>query len=675
MKTALVPLLAFALSIPAAAQNATPIFSPTAARAVLNSPDVREGLEALKTSARLRDRPLRRLGFEDGGVCVAPVPISGTDIDMHRSLFVHDAATLTAGNFSLRRTLTKLRDDVSGSVVGQTPESIFRQFLDSQNDAANAQTTGNALCSDNNGKINGYPLNTCPRPEGLEASGTFVDIANRIDNDYKPIALVNRIDLADKGWKNCGEHRIVYGKSVSGSKNFFIFEGVLPNPRPGCRSGCRAVLEFWVDLSTDVSPSSRAAKLENFFFNGITGFEPVIKSTHYTSGTSSAYGGSASGQIRTNQFLSGRGGTGPWTLKEFKTLLSCAGGRCDFDILPTAPKVNPYGVLWDRDVATGTVPPLPRENRVATPIAGLAALAAAFQGEVAAQVTAARLGNPDINSISYEVAHNKNSAESQSGLDLSQQIDFYGRNFALASDATFRSRLDTLAAGVGLTGRQIVNRATANSCAGCHRPGFFGLTSPNDIGPGMSWPLALAFVHVDANTVSLAAMPDFDPANFGGNVNGSNISPALLDVFLPARKSNLTSVANQDVCDCLPAASALAPRPRPTRIVKLSIDSIRSDIAAVDKRFADPASGRVADPRKLVEEKRAILDKAQTARDKALLDAGLDVRPVVGRVTPVNLGAERPSPDRLRALKAAKLAELVKAEPPRESVTGSFRPH
>lgn len=680
MRTPLHALLATWLAAPllVAAADTAPLFNPAAARAVLAKPDIRRGTDTLRNTALLRNNLIRRSGFEDGSVCTAPVPISGADVDIHRSLFVHDAATLTAGNFSLRRTLTKLRDDVAASVPGATPESIFQQFMDTQNDTAHAATAGNALCSDNDGKINGYPLNKCPRAEGSEAAGATTDIANRIDNDYHPVALVNRIDLADKGWKNCGEHRIVYGKVVGGfSKNFIIFEAVLPNPKPGCRSGCRDVIDFWVDLSADASPASRAAKLETFFYGGIPGFEPVVKTTHYTSGVASTYGGSASGQIRTNQFLSAPGpGLGPWTLKEFKTFLSCTGGTCDYDILPISPKVNPYGVLWNRDVATGTVPPLPPDNGFATPIAGLAALAAAFQSEVAAQVTLARLGNPDMNAITYEVALDKNSAESQS---QSPVIDHYPNQFASAADASFRTNLDTLAAGVGLTGAQVVNRAMANSCAGCHLPNGFGLTTANAIGPGMSWPSALTFVHVDVNVppISLAAMPEFNAANFGGNANGHNISPALLTTFLPAREANLVSQANDTVCDCVPKPSVLGARDlnATVRVLRSNEPKMRAQLADAEKRFAAKSNVGRDDYRAYFAEKKAILARGQAARDKELATAGLAVERVVEKVQPVTLAAARPAARELRALKVRTLQELVKSEPPRESVTGSFRPH
>lgn len=646
---------------------------------VLKRKEVTQAVARLKTLELERVKIFRRAGFEDGLACVAPVPIAAPDVDIHRTLFVHDAATLTAGNFGLRRTLQKLATDVSASVPGTTPESIFRQFMDTQNDTVNQVTPGKPHCNDADGKINGFPFNKCPRPEGGEAVGTNADVAARIDNDYKPIALVNRIDLADKGWRNCGEHRVVYGRNNGGAKNLVIFEAVLPNPKPGCRSGCRDVIEFWLDLSSDPNPASRAAKLQTFYFTGLPGFQPVVLTSHYSSGVSSVYGGSGSGQIRTNQFLFRTGmGQGPWTLKEFKTFLGCAGKACEYDILPNTVKVNPYGLLWNRDVATGAVvPALPPANVYATPIAGLATLATNFQADVLAQVTIDRLANPDLNSVSYEVKQDKDGAESQSQAPV---IDQYRNQFASAADATFRTSLDAVALPFGLTGAQVVSRATANSCAGCHLPNGFGLTAPNAVGPGMSWPSALAFVHVDTPpTVSLAAEPGFDPAQFGGNVQGFNISPALLTSFLPARRTNFVDLANRDVCDCVPKADILFPNkdllPKRREILDLSSRQVKALIAAASKNFSAKPLLKAGDGRRLLMEQRAIIAKAEVLRNAELEKVGMKLEALPLGSEPVSLGNEKLSGDQLKKAKMDKLRELVDAEPPRETITGSFRAH
>lgn len=652
----------------ARAQEGEPNFD----RTVLNL-TVFAASASLSKLAALRRQLRRQLEFEDGSACITPVPIAAPSIDVHRTLFVHDDATLSARDFSLRRTLKKLSDDVSTVVPGTTPETIFRQFLDTQNDTPNQVTAGKPHCDDSNGKINGYPLNKCPRPEGIQATGMDAEITSRIDNDYKPLALVNRIDLADKGWKNCGEHRIVYGTN-SGGKNLIIFEAVLPNPKPGCRSGCRDVIDFWLNLSSDPDPASRASKLEKFYYqdNFAPGFTAVVHTNHYSSGVSSVYGGTGSGQIRTNQFLFRSGmERGPWTLKEFKTLVSCAGGSCDYDIMPISVKVNPYGVLWNRDVASGAVEPeLPPENTYATPISGLAALAASFQADVLAQVTLDRLANPDLTSITYEVKPDYDAAESQSQEPV---IDHYPRQFNSAADASFKNGLNTLAAAFGLTGAQIVNRATANSCAGCHLPNGFGLTGPNAIGPGVRWPSALDFVHVNTlPMISLTGEAGFDPAQFGGNTQGFEISPALLDVFLPARRITLTDLANMDVCNCVPKPGVLMTNraliPNLESILSRFSSQLKDQLASARKDFD-------GDEQQLFLQQRSIIAKSEAARDAELEKAGLKLPSPVAKIQTLEPGKEKLSEAERLRLKTEKLMALIAAEPPRETITGSFRSH
>lgn len=664
-------VVAIALAGAAHSQTSSPVAAKVKTRI-----DIRQGQTEIAKLASTRLGLIRALGFEEGGSCVAPMPISEPSIDPHRSLFVHDAATLGAANFSLQRTLQKLSDDVVASVPAVTPQAIFRQLWDTQNDAASAVTPGNPHCSDNNGKIGAYPHNKCPRAEGDEAIGTDAQITTRMAG-YQPVALVNRLDLAGAGWKNCGEHRIVYGKSGGGiSKNLIIFEAVLPNPKPGCRSGCRDVVEFWVDLSSDPNPASRAAKLETFFYTGLPGFSPVVHTNHYSSGVGTIYGASGSGQIRTNQFLSNAAsGQGPWTLKEFKTLLSCSGGSCDYDLMPIGVKTNPYGVLWNKDVANGSAPSPTPANPFDTPIAGLAALAAAFQNEVMAQVTPDRLANPDINSISYEVKADKNSAESQS---QGPTIDQYRSQFNAAADASFRTSLNTAGSGFGLTGDQVVNRALANSCAGCHLPIGFQLTAPNSIGPGQSWPPALPFVHVDIESRIFGAADGFDPAQFAGNVNAFNISPALLGTFLPARRTVLATNANEEVCDCVRKPGPLVPArlDRFREIMAKSSTEVRGLLDGVQKSTLAKSGVSAEDQARFMAQSKAVLARAEAARNDELKRLGVAfAEPQSLRATSVVLAREKLSGPALSAAKSAAVQKIVAAEPPRMSITGSFRSH
>lgn len=643
---------------------------------------IAQGRAALERLNRERLILSRSLGFEDGAMCVAPPPVATTDLDIHRSLLVHDMETLIPGNpgttrFPLRRTLQKLADDVAATAPGTTPVSIFRQMWDTQNDATSAVTAGNPHCSDHDGKVGAYPLNRCPRNEGQEAVGTDAEVAAHIDA-FMPLALVNRLDLAAAGWRNCGEHRIIYGHGATGvsPKNFMIFEAVLPNPKPGCRSGCRDVIEFWVGLSSDSDPASRAAKLEAFFYNGLPGFSPVVQISHYSSGTSSVYGSSGGGQIRTNQFLSGSGfEPGPWTLKEFKTLLSCNGGGCDFDILPINVSTNPYGVLWNKDVANGAAPTPPDANPYATPVANLATRAAAFQNELLAQVTPARLANPDLNSISYEVRPDKNAAESQSELP---PLDHYRDQINLATDPGLRMSLQSAGTAHGLSGEQLVNRALANSCAGCHSPDRFGLTAPNAIGPGMSWPDSSGFFHVSNWNKLFSTAEGFDAAHFNGNWSARIISPALQNVFLPARRTTLASLANEPVCNCVrkPGLLSQGQLGEIRDLLDRSKAVVTRDLANIRKATLGKIELKPDDVSRYMAQSKARLAQAETAHNDALKQWGVpfDDRPLT-QVTATTLSIDKLEGAALRSAKAAALQKMGTAEPPRQTITGSFRAH
>lgn len=621
-------------------------------------------------------------GFKDGDVCTTPFPVSTTQIDPHRSLMVHDSETLSdsAVDFSLERTLGMMASQVTVDVPGTTAASMFQQLWDTQNHSSSAVIGPGVHCDDNGSTINGFPVNNCPRAEGNEAAAANLSTQMA---EYLPTALVNRIDLSHKGWKNCGEHRIIYGKRGDGiQKNLIIFEAVLPNPFPGCRSGCRDVVEFWANLSNDTDPASRAIKLEDFFYNGLPGFSPVVNVNHYNSSASASfYGASESGQIRTNQFLQS-----PWLLKEFKTQTTCISGSCDFDIVPISVKGNPYGELWNQDIANAGSPSIP----------GLDVLATDYQADTLAQVTDTFLGNPDINAFSYAVDANKNAADSNSQGGF--QEDNYRRQMIdLSADNTFENDIDNAGSllSTPLTKQQIANRATALSCAGCHQPGSFSLTSPNSIGPGQSWPNALSFVHVDVDpNHNLNSMTGFDVAMFNGNPDGFNISPALLDVFLPAREDNLVTEYNKDICNCEPNLINII-LPEFGFIFRkqlVFIDAVKSlinpeiqerakkELLIEEERFNSIRKPTIEDIKKSMQIRKNIIamvdnDMLENPDLKSLNSTLTRSVKILEKVFVDKEKLENLSKDELGELKANLAQELSKQFPPRETVNGSFRTH
>ncbi len=76
--------------------------------------------------------------------------------------------------------------------------------------------------------------------------------------------------------------------------------------------------------------------------------------------------------------------------------------------------------------------------------------------------------------------------------------------------------------GSTLTVNNVLDRATTQTCAGCHQ-----VSNGAALGGGLTWPSSATFVHVDEQ---------------------SNLSPALTTTFLPKRKSVLEAFIN-DRCD------------------------------------------------------------------------------------------------------------------------------
>ena len=605
-------------------------------------------------------------------VCLPSPPTSPADIDPHRSLMVHDLSTLTARDFSLKRTMDQLASQVVAQVPGTTGASIFRQFWDTQNPAAQAITTG-PRCSDAGGTLNGLPHACRPRnagEEGNEAVGTDASINTRMSGSfdrfsgYVPLALVNRLDLAHEGWRNCGEYRIVYGEilALPGARNLIIFEGVLPNPTPGCRSGCKPVMQMWKSLSAMTSASDRAAKLEEFFYTGLPGFRPVVHVDHYSSkGATGAYGASGSGQIRTNQFAT----TSRWMLKEFKTVLNCSSTPCKFEIVPIPVKINPWGTLWNEDIANSVNP--------------LSGAASAFQGSALAQT--AQLGDPTLMRIGYSVSPPHNAPQSFSQAPIAPPFgtpsslppfdvwhDQYLTQFNAATGpiSTFRTGLQSGAAVHGLTATQLVKRASAQSCAGCHQPSAFGLLTANSIGPALTptgttvtnWPNSLGnFVHMETMPQALTELST--PA-FASN-QGHALSPALRDVFLPDRKNFLVDQLNAITCPCTHRFTTLPTDLREPAFKRQ--DALLEQLVPQATAWQSFLSERLARTRTLTLAESLKLDAQRASISEQQEKSLAEMRKALGMPS-IAIG---PSPQ--------PVTREVTLEPARRTTSGSFRTH
>jgi hypothetical protein len=419
------------------------------------------------------------------GTATPPVPL-----DVRRSLAVTEKSILA--RFGGRRVFTHLVAGHGGS--GFTPEQLFRQLWDTQNPApGQPDLPGMPHCTDNGNSLNGFPY-VCRPSEGRQAQpGALIHL-----DSYAAVGLYNRFDLASVDGTSCGEYRIVLARLpfTPGNRNFIIFEAALPNPRPELgQEGCRPVADFWAALSTEPDPALRATRLESFYFTGLPGFAPVVSPDHYGNNPRGL------GQVRTNQFLQNGPTTPqvPWLMREFKLVRDCATlPSCTLKFVPATVKTNPFGGLFN---PASTHPK-----------------AAAFQSHFVGQVAGLALN--DLNRFNYQVPDVFNAGQNNSQVPGVE--DDYLAQFG-PGPSPFHEAIGQELARLGspLTPRDIVARAQALSCGGCHQR-----NSGRPVGGGLTWPASANFVH------STETDDPADPTRFG-------ISPALRDQLLPLRRTVL----------------------------------------------------------------------------------------------------------------------------------------
>jgi hypothetical protein len=425
--------------------------------------------------------------------------VQAISVDVHRSLVVTEQSILS--RFSLQRVLAQLA--AQSGVSGLTALQLFQQWWDTQNPAPGIYAGPH--CDDTVdaygvSTLNGYPYLCRAGAEGAQA--TCDPFAASSSCAYIPIGLFNRFDQAPENGAHCGEYRVVYAKqsgvTSTSDRNLLIFEAVLPNPHPqqGLK-GCQQIVDTWGDLSNVSSSSARADALEAFYFDGQGNIGPVISIANFGDNALGA------GQIRTNQFSNTTTG---WSLREFKLLRSCAGQACSaLRFVPVSNKNNAFGPLF----AAASLP-----------------AAAPFQSFFPSQVAA--LAAASVTQLDIGVSDTFNTGQSQASGATALEMK-YPEHFGAAPSglrSAIQAQLTTL--GSSLTPDEIVVRAQALSCAGCHR-----LNNNAALGGGLTWPESLGFTHVTERETEVVA-----------GETRFRLSYALESFFLPARKAILEEFLN-----------------------------------------------------------------------------------------------------------------------------------
>jgi hypothetical protein len=439
-------------------------------------------------------------------------PGSAVSVDPRRSLMVTDQSILASFTF----------DEFMTRVASQSPTPISKQALFNQWWDTNNRKPGlgmGAHCDDNldsNGQptMNGFQIQ-CPRAEGAQATVTDTFDPNS-NNSYIPIALVNRFDLASNpalGGTDCGEYRIIFAKKSgttdTHNRNMLVFEGVLPNPNPNGHdlSGCVPVARFWASLSAISDPTQRAAQLHSFYYDGLPGFQPIVRAASYGNSTPHA-----TGQVRTNQFMQSN-----WMLRQYR--LQVVNNVLQFVPMPAGS--NPEGLLFNETISN------PKSSDFRSAFVNLVS----------------SLAINDINRINMNAlsaTFDAFDSDEQDPMKTNYADQFVSSpNFA----ASIQAQLDASGNPQGLTAADIVARAQTTSCAGCHQ-----LSNNKNLGGGLVWPASLGFAHTAENQTETA------PDGPSGALRYL-ISPALKQLFLPRRQDVI-----QTFLDGQPSSQAQALR-------------------------------------------------------------------------------------------------------------------
>jgi hypothetical protein len=385
----------------------------------------------------------------------------------NRSLVENDPAIINDARFSLARVFERIRATTPSEYTVPTAREMFSQLFAAYGRGADADVRGYGLKQRNaEAQLGTYDPFT---PEGLH---------------FKPVAVFNRFDLSNAKADTCGESRIVYWMErapVTGRSSVIIELHTPPVYDDHGKATCTPIADFWASLSTEPSPDARAAMLDNYYFNGLPGMP-------YAPASARGAGWDGFGQLRANNFI----GNVQWNLREAKWQGSCNGPNCSAGFAIADTKNSPSEKLFAKTHGN----------------------AAAFEHWFLSKAVPKLAKADDVNELTLGNGFEFNELES-----ISQPFadDPSSVLYKQAASAQFKADISAKLAedGWNLTADNILDRATAMTCGGCHR-----VSRNADLGGGLVFPAPSGFTHVTETGA---------------------LSPALTNQFLPARLDLLQS--------------------------------------------------------------------------------------------------------------------------------------
>jgi hypothetical protein len=393
----------------------------------------------------------------------APDGENGLSID--RSILIRDQDTLTAADFSMRRTVDVML--ATSGAEPTTPEDFVASLLATFNDASRVNPDSNLVM-----------------PVDVRLGEASLPPATLLDaQTMKIIGIFNRFERMPADGAHCGSARLVYGMASNAGNTpslTLMFDAVVRNPALAQgREGCRVVAEFWASLSAMDTAEERALALERFFYTGIEGLPAVVQFDNYA----------GVGAIFSDHFINDV----KWQMRAFQTALDASEVPVLVPFrLGNVPLAEFFDSSFDPTTADAAW-----EN---TDAELFAAERTAFQEDfINAQLP--RLMAPELSNdprtaqsmiLGFGAAVPARYREFQSDSDDAD-------NPVVHADATFRDAITAALGDTGLSADDVLYRAGALTCGGCHLFAVGKQIGVDSNGNPVVWPGVApgGFVHIN----------------------------------------------------------------------------------------------------------------------------------------------------------------------------------